>query len=559
MRLMKLLKIAKMLRMVRVMKFFRELRLLVIPLIGSVRPLFWTLVMLSLMLYMFAVIFLQATSGAMLDDRALVTAGATPLLADEERKDLYDRWGTVTKSMLSLYMAITGGDDWSNIAAPLKSAGDHYYMLFLFYTAFLMFAVLNVLTGIFVDAAMSAATEDHENVTVEDKQEHQVIDDVEAVCASVGFGKEDMMGLPEVRMLLRTHEMREYMRFFGLTKDMTEHLFTQLSGSGDTEVPLHFFLSVAGKMKGAAKSADMLLILYPLIRLGKRLDGFIDQTVVTLVELEQKFGIIPEQKFDLIPQQMQQRQDSLGGSSDSNRRPAAAEQQLPQSPEEIQIMAAAGRTTTNISGGSMSDGGEVTPASVPMSRPGPGASLAGDKLMQAGMGMPEPEQEGEPTDVLQALKALRAEVVAMADLSARAEVQAAKTKAEEVSRLATLERESIAKEREELMQTVSGAWRAMRADVSTLPSSGGDRAPSDFTTPHLSPRDPVISAAYQDPVLSPEFVDFNLQEPAARLQPPSGARTQPMREDEPTPGVGVQRTCAPAEQVMPFCIGRRGS
>eukprot|EP00747_Dinoflagellata_sp_TGD_P028327 gnl/TRDRNA2_/TRDRNA2_133196_c1_seq1.p1 gnl/TRDRNA2_/TRDRNA2_133196_c1~~gnl/TRDRNA2_/TRDRNA2_133196_c1_seq1.p1 ORF type:complete len:721 (-),score=106.39 gnl/TRDRNA2_/TRDRNA2_133196_c1_seq1:31-2193(-) len=165
MQLLRLLRLAKMLRMVRAMRFYRELRILLMPIMGSVRQLCWTLCMLMLIMYIFACIFLQAVGGVLLDD---IEDRNLPL---KERAELLESWGSVLKSMLSLYKAITGGADWGDLAEPLKHAGYHYYLLFLFYVSFLTFAVLNVLTGIFVDVAMKCSEDDPDSGQTRDKTE----------------------------------------------------------------------------------------------------------------------------------------------------------------------------------------------------------------------------------------------------------------------------------------------------------------------------------------------------------------------------------------------------
>jgi len=62
--------------------------------------------------------------------------------------------------MVSLFYSVTGGNDWGTYADLMKSLGTHYFLFFFFYIAFLTFAVLNILTGIFVDSAMQYSSED---------------------------------------------------------------------------------------------------------------------------------------------------------------------------------------------------------------------------------------------------------------------------------------------------------------------------------------------------------------------------------------------------------------
>ena len=94
--------------------------------------------MLSLMLYIFGVIFLSAVRQVLTEDNL------NPYLTDAEKAELISNWGSVAGCMLSPYMAITGGEAYA-LGEPLKHAGDHFYLLYLFYIAFLSFAVLNVL------------------------------------------------------------------------------------------------------------------------------------------------------------------------------------------------------------------------------------------------------------------------------------------------------------------------------------------------------------------------------------------------------------------------------
>merc|ERR1712039_352843 len=71
-------------------------------------------------------------------------------------EDIRVHWGTVEDSVLSLYMAITGGDDWRNFIDVFTLAPDYYWSACLIFTAYVAFAVmvlLNLVTGVFVDGA----------------------------------------------------------------------------------------------------------------------------------------------------------------------------------------------------------------------------------------------------------------------------------------------------------------------------------------------------------------------------------------------------------------------
>ena len=62
---------------------------------------------------------------------------------------LEDAWGSVPRSVYSLFKSITNGTSWELVAEPLGDVHGIWLALFLLYIAFAYFAVLNVVTGVF--------------------------------------------------------------------------------------------------------------------------------------------------------------------------------------------------------------------------------------------------------------------------------------------------------------------------------------------------------------------------------------------------------------------------
>merc|ERR1719269_172646 len=122
--------------------------------------------MISIMLYMFGLCFLNAVTAYLNDTTASDISEATMTGID-----LY--WSSVPQSMMTLFWSVTGGADWEPLAAPIRDADSFFFVVFFFYIAFAAFAVLNVLTGMFVDTAMQVAQQDEQNVEEEllDRQE----------------------------------------------------------------------------------------------------------------------------------------------------------------------------------------------------------------------------------------------------------------------------------------------------------------------------------------------------------------------------------------------------
>jgi len=152
-RIIRLARVSKMFRVFKVMVFFKELRIMLKCISGSLRSLLWSIIMLALFYYIFAVIFMNG---------AVTYAKENPDGSD--LNSLMEWYGSLPICMRSLFMASTGGADWREISRPLLAVGDFYYGFFLFYVAFMFLAVMNVVTGIFVDTAIQASRTDVEGI-----------------------------------------------------------------------------------------------------------------------------------------------------------------------------------------------------------------------------------------------------------------------------------------------------------------------------------------------------------------------------------------------------------
>jgi len=253
MRLLRLGKMLKMLRMVRVMRFFKDLRVMLHSLIGSVRTFFWSMLMLTLLMHVFGLCFMQAGV-------AYLTETPPDEVVEEAATSIEMHWSTIGKSMLTLYKAITGGEDWGPLAAPLRHLGLVYYGLFLFYTAFLQFAVLNVLTGIFVDAAMSFAQIDRDEVMKEQTCQPEYIDSQRRLFTNIMGDDHDRISWADLQRNLDTAEVKSFLKTLDISEEDVEQFFQVLITCGTSSVTVNDFIGGCMRIKGCARSIDMIAL-----------------------------------------------------------------------------------------------------------------------------------------------------------------------------------------------------------------------------------------------------------------------------------------------------------
>merc|ERR1711937_269472 len=104
------LRLVRILRVVRVLHLISELRTIISSITGSFKSLGWTVVLLTLIIYIVGVYFTQSIADHVLE---MVEAEQT---LDERETNLQYFFGSLGRSLLSLWQAMSGGADWDQMA-----------------------------------------------------------------------------------------------------------------------------------------------------------------------------------------------------------------------------------------------------------------------------------------------------------------------------------------------------------------------------------------------------------------------------------------------------------
>merc|ERR1711924_486292 len=102
MRIIRILRICRLMRTLRIhwlIRVITPLRTLVYSIVVSIRYLFWALSLLGMMMYVFAIIFVQQS----------VSYAET---TGERDSELDKFWGSLPSSFMTLFMTVTNGFSW---------------------------------------------------------------------------------------------------------------------------------------------------------------------------------------------------------------------------------------------------------------------------------------------------------------------------------------------------------------------------------------------------------------------------------------------------------------
>ncbi|CAK9046302.1 Sodium channel protein type 4 subunit alpha A (Voltage-gated sodium channel subunit alpha Nav1.4a) [Durusdinium trenchii] len=247
-RVLRLLRVSRLLRIVKtlwIIRFVGALRTLVSSLVDTLKPLFWAMLLLLIIIYIAGVLF---------TDVALQHHAET---GDGDHHHAMMRFfGSLGLSVQTLFRAISGGIDWAEAAEALRPLGDFWVLLFQVYVAFCMFAVLNVMTGVFCHSAIKSAEQDHEN-RLDNRQEfRQMISDI--------FQRLDdgdgQLTLAEFEMMFENEGMQAFLETAEINASDAWTLFASLDVDGDHLVDVEEFTKRCMSLRGPARSMDVFAL-----------------------------------------------------------------------------------------------------------------------------------------------------------------------------------------------------------------------------------------------------------------------------------------------------------
>jgi hypothetical protein len=254
-RLLRVMRLVRLARFIRVMRVFRELRAMVWGIMHSIMSLIWAVILLVVIMFLFACYVTQAVTHELMNEQ-----DALRHLTDDDMFVLRNSYGSLMRTMYSLYQAITGGMDWSYFADPLFKISSLLGSLFCFYIAFAVFAVLNVVTGVFVDNAMKSTELDTDLMIVEENAAR--VRNVEGLRGV--FHKADVDGSgtiewDEFLVHMGDPVVQAYFRQLGLDIEGpgVQGLWDLLDFDGNGTLNIDEMVWGAARLKGLASSLDL--------------------------------------------------------------------------------------------------------------------------------------------------------------------------------------------------------------------------------------------------------------------------------------------------------------
>eukprot|EP00929_Paragymnodinium_shiwhaense_P000503 TRINITY_DN100743_c0_g1_i1.p1 TRINITY_DN100743_c0_g1~~TRINITY_DN100743_c0_g1_i1.p1 ORF type:complete len:591 (-),score=55.99 TRINITY_DN100743_c0_g1_i1:139-1911(-) len=249
-RFFRVLRMGRVIRLLRVLPFFEDLMQLMDSIAQSLKALVWVLALVLLVTYAIGVLLTSIVA-----ECRKIQHAESFIQSKEANKVLDKYYGSVGKTMLVLYEVMSSGRSWGDVADPIQQDISPYVVvIFIVYTAFVFFAMMNVVTSYFVENTIRAVEESRgSNMGV-------------ALWDAFNFANSDEATVtPEIFYEhLDAPEMQRYLASLDMSPEACQdnHFFEMLDVDGSGELDVDELVSGCLRLRGNAKQIDLCCLSY---------------------------------------------------------------------------------------------------------------------------------------------------------------------------------------------------------------------------------------------------------------------------------------------------------
>lgn len=208
--------------------------------------------------------------------------------------DLEKYYSSLFITIYTLTRAISGGMSWRDCASPFDKISWMYSVAFTLFVSFVLFGLLNILTGVFVESASAIADIDRDFVIQEEmNNQSSMVNVMRELFHRVDKDSSGGITWHELKTNLEDPAMKAYFKLVQLEPAEAESLFYLLDVDDDGEVGIEEFIMGCMRLKGTAKCIDSAMLLYENKRIFNLLNNFM-RAVET--NFEQLHGLISDMR-----------------------------------------------------------------------------------------------------------------------------------------------------------------------------------------------------------------------------------------------------------------------
>mmetsp|Transcript_47855 Transcript_47855/g.113710 ORF Transcript_47855/g.113710 Transcript_47855/m.113710 type:complete len:681 (+) Transcript_47855:118-2160(+) len=266
-RLIGLGRLVRIIPSARVLRSFSDLRVMLLSITFGLSSVFWAALVLFFHVLLISIFIMECLV------LSLSTSNYSPEVVDELDK----MFGTLWKSLYTVYSSITGGLDWVSASDVLLEVSSAYGFFYVVCIAFAQLCILNVLTGVFVKNASDVAQRDEDTMMLYELEKRRVwVNQVVRVFEEANHDGTGTINRDQFVEALTQVRIQLLLRKLGI--DIWAHsphsLFTMFDYDGNGTLEISEFASALHNLHGNARSLDVAKVKFAIKKFEKKFREF---------------------------------------------------------------------------------------------------------------------------------------------------------------------------------------------------------------------------------------------------------------------------------------------
>lgn len=251
----------------------KELRKLSYSLLHSMKSLGWVMLLLIAMVYILGVYLTQVVTEYKVSNRSINWD------TDSNAQALQQQFGTLDRSMLSLYAVVSDGTHWTELSQPMAQCISPWMpLVFFLFSSVALLAVMNTVTAVFVESVVQAAEMD---------EKHNFVKKISEMFNRLDRDGNGVLNFAEFKVQLEDKDMRTYLAELELEPEDAEELFRLLDYDYSGTMDIDELVNGSLRLIGYAKAIDLATFMHEYRLSSHRLEQhaqYMEQCVCLLLE-----------------------------------------------------------------------------------------------------------------------------------------------------------------------------------------------------------------------------------------------------------------------------------
>jgi hypothetical protein len=259
MRVLRIMRVMRIVKVVRLMVAFTELRILLRTLSLSVGCLAWSMLVLGFIIFAGGMLVAQLTYPFIIDE-------ANDL---ETRVWVYESFGTASRASYTMFEATFTGSWFRYSRRLIEEVSVGFALFWVLYTVAINFAMMRVVTALFLKQTMSVAAFDRDKAQMAKMQEKEAFaSKLKETFMKIDTSGDGTLSKEEFEEMVKDEETLELFAHLNLDELELTTLFRMLKNEND-ELQYDHFVMGALTMKNSSQILDTVRTLHNQMKLAK--------------------------------------------------------------------------------------------------------------------------------------------------------------------------------------------------------------------------------------------------------------------------------------------------